>query len=184
MIPTPDWLSRQIVVDVETSGPTPRYWGVLQIGAVTLTGAAFEINVRLEADRQAQAEALRAIGLTEEQVRDFRWGVEPAVAAVAFDHWLEKLPCVGHGGRTTMWSDNPAFDWQFIHDLLWTYCGQNRLGYSARRIGDYFAGQNGYVSNESGWKSLRRTKHSHRAIDDARGNAEALRQLLGLEVPG
>lgn len=75
-------------------------------------------------------------------------------------------------------SDNPAFDWQWINDGCWRILGMNPFGHSARRIGDFWAGLNNDYWNSSRWKKLRVTKHTHYPVDDAMGNAEALRRML------
>ena len=78
----------------------------------------------------------------------------------------------------TTWSDNPAFDWQFVNGLMWQHFGSNRLGFSMRRIGDFYAGMQHNVRASSKWKKLRTGKHTHNALDDARGNAGALKKIL------
>jgi hypothetical protein len=91
----------------------------------------------------------------------------------AFWHWLMqfKKPWV-------MVSDNPAYDWQWINFYFWKYYGQNPLGHSARRIGDFYAGLNRDFWNASKWKRFRITQHTHRPVDDAMGNVEAFEHIL------
>lgn len=81
-------------------------------------------------------------------------------------------------GRATFVSDNPGFDfgWMSYHS---DEAGvDNVFGFSSRRIGDLAAGLSGDWRATSAWKRLRRTKHTHHPVDDAMGNAEALRSLL------
>ena len=61
----------------------------------------------------------------------------------------------------------------------------NPFGHSARRIGDLFAGFSRDVTKGSAWKRLRKTKHTHHPVDDARGNVEALLAMedMGLRFP-
>jgi hypothetical protein len=82
-------------------------------------------------------------------------------------------------------SDNPAFDAQFINYYLLRYCGSNPFGFSARRIGDLYAGWKGDATKSNDWKRLRKTKHTHHPVDDSRGNAEALLEMQrqGLKLP-
>ena len=91
-----------------------------------------------------------------------------------FDAWL-KEQCKGF--QPIFVSDNPAFDFPWInyhfHDLL----GRNPFGWSARRIGDYYAGLTNNWRNASKWKKLRITKHTHHPVDDAMGNAEAFKRM-------
>ena len=85
-------------------------------------------------------------------------------------------------GRPTMISDNPAYDWQWINFYFHKYLGHNPFGFSARRIGDFYAGmvRNWFRANE--WKRLRGTKHDHNPVHDALGNAEAFHRILKGEV--
>ncbi|MFL5729533.1 MAG: hypothetical protein ACJ75J_08630 [Cytophagaceae bacterium] len=73
-----------------------------------------------------------------------------------------------------MFPTNPAFDWQWINYYFHFYLGANPFGFSARRIGDMYAGMMKDLSKGSEWKKFRKTKHTHNPVDDAKGNAEAL----------
>ena len=81
-------------------------------------------------------------------------------------------------------SCNVAFDWQFINYYFHRFLGRNPFGFSGRRIGDLYAGLVKDASKASEWKKYRVTKHTHNPVDDARGNAEALRKFreLGLKI--
>lgn len=96
---------------------------------------------------------------------------------VAFEAWLKKV-C---RDRPVMVSDNPAFDWQWINFYFWRHLGRNPLGFSARRIGDFYAGLTGDFRNAGGWKRLRVTRHDHNPVHDAMGNAEAFARMLAGE---
>lgn len=93
-----------------------------------------------------------------------------------FDEWLGHFPY-----RYVFVSDNPAYDWQFINYYFHLFLGRNPFGHSARRIGDFYAGLTGSWGNTQRWKELRVTPHDHNPVHDARGNAEALRRILGGE---
>lgn len=80
--------------------------------------------------------------------------------------------------RLVFWSDNPAFDWQPLDRLLRSEGGKNPFGWSARRIGDLYAGLVRNPRHESRWKERRITPHTHHPVDDALGNAEALCSIL------
>jgi hypothetical protein len=97
-----------------------------------------------------------------------------------FAEWLAKLS----QGRPIFISDNPAFDWQFINYYFHRFVGRNPFGFSARRIGDLYSGLVRDASKASEWKKYRLTTHSHNPVDDAKGNAEALKKLkeLGLKI--
>ena len=113
-------------------------------------------------------------------------GVDPrrvrATKAVmeSFALWLEQ-----HAkGRAVFVSDNVAFDWQFINYYFHRFLGRNPFGFSGRRIGDLYAGLVKDASKATEWKRYRVTKHTHNPVDDARGNAEALKKFreLGLKI--
>ena len=92
-----------------------------------------------------------------------------------FDTWLREM--TGEE-RPRFVSDNPAFDWQWINDSFHRTLGRNPFGYSARRIGDFYAGLVGDFTDASSWKRLRITKHDHHPVHDAMGNLEAFYRLL------
>ena len=89
----------------------------------------------------------------------------------AFAGWLRKWD------RPTFMSDNPAYDWQWINFYFWKYGIDNPFGFSARRIGDYYAGLVGDFRAASNWKRLRVTKHDHNPVNDAMGNYEAFQRM-------
>jgi len=79
-------------------------------------------------------------------------------------------------------SDNNGFDWQFLNYYFWKFCNQNPFGHSSTNQGSLFKGmqKDTFVS----FKYLRKTKHDHNALNDCRGNAEALLEMkkLGLKI--
>ncbi|WP_197442953.1 3'-5' exonuclease family protein [Lignipirellula cremea] len=79
-------------------------------------------------------------------------------------------------------SDNNGFDWQFINWYFHHYIGKNPFGFSSTNLGSLYKGmqKDTFVN----FKHLRKTKHTHNPVDDARGNAEALLQMkeLGLKI--
>lgn len=91
----------------------------------------------------------------------------------AFRDWLAE-----QGERPIFISDNPAYDWQWINFYFHKYFGANPFGFSARRIGDFYAGLTGNFANHSNWKRLRVTPHDHNPVHDAQGNAEAFGRIL------
>lgn len=97
----------------------------------------------------------------------------------AFNGWLREV-C---DSRPVFVSDNPAYDWQWINHYFWRYLSRNPFGWSARRIGDYYAGLVGDWQETSKWKKLRITPHDHNPVHDALGNAEALHRLMAGERP-
>ena len=64
------------------------------------------------------------------------------------------------------------------------FLGRNPFGFSGRRIGDLYAGLVKDASKATEWKKYRVTAHTHNPVDDAKGNAEALKKFkeLGLKI--
>ncbi len=99
--------------------------------------------------------------------------------AVVFDDRLD---------RTFYGSTRPVSD-RFVPEALINYyfhrfLGRNPFGFSGRRIGDLYAGLVKDASKATEWKKYRVTAHTHNPVDDAKGNAEALRKFkeLGLKI--
>ena len=160
-------------LDVEADGPCSGLYSMLSFGLVPLDdpSRAFYIELAPITDRYVEG-ALKSCGFTREQTLAFT----PAKEAMAkFADWLAKEP---GQGRRVVWSDNPAFDWQFFNYYCHAYWGENPFGFSARRIGDLAAGLAGDPRDTSSWKRMRTVRHTHNALDDARGNAGALNIIL------
>jgi DNA polymerase III epsilon subunit-like protein len=167
------------IVDVEADGPIPAEFSMVCFGAVLFDerlDKTFYGQTRPISDR-FDPEALAISGFSREQHRGFD---EPETVMERFATWLEQ-----HSkGRPVFVSDNVAFDWQFINYYFHRFLGRNPFGFSGRRIGDLYAGlvRDAYKASE--WKQYRVTRHTHHPVDDARGNAEALRKFkqLGLKI--
>jgi DNA polymerase III alpha subunit (gram-positive type) len=168
-----------VIVDVESDGPIPAEFSMVCFGAVifddvlnqTFYGRTRPISERFN------PEALEVSGFSREQHVGFD---EPKSVMENFARWLEK----NSKGRSIFVSDNPAFDWQFINYYFHRFIGQNPFGFSARRIGDLYSGLVKDASKASEWKKYRITAHTHNPVDDAKGNAEALKKMkqLGLKI--
>src|SRR5690606_12597539 len=79
-------------------------------------------------------------------------------------------------------SDNNGFDWQFVNWYFHYFLGSNPFGFSSQNLGSLYKG---FVKDTfKNFKHLRRTKHTHHPVDDAKGNAEALLALReqGLKI--
>lgn len=164
----------EFIVDVEADGPCPGKYSMIALGCVCLqTGNTFLTYLCPISDAYIP-EALAVSGFTREETLKF---LSPSVAMQQFYDWIIQ----NSRGRAVFVSDNPAFDWQFVNYYFWKYLYKNPFGHSARRIGDFAAGLAGDWKQQSKWKSLRDTPHTHNPLDDALGNAEALRKLLDIK---
>lgn len=163
-------------IDVEADGPCPGLYSMLSFAVVPLDNPqrAFYTTLAPISDLYVP-EALAKSQFNREQSLEFT----PADVAMAkFKSWLANEP---DADRRVMWSDNPAFDWQFFNYYSHKYLGENAFGHSARRIGDYYAGLQNDRRQANKWKRLRTEKHTHNALDDARGNAGALLKMFDIE---
>ena len=168
-----------VIVDVESDGPIPAEFSMVSFGAVLFNDAldkTFYGKTRPISDRFVP-EALAISGFSREQHLSFD---DPKAAMESFASWLDQ-----HAkGRPVFVSDNVAFDWQFINYYFHRFLGRNPFGFSGRRIGDLYAGLVKDASKATEWKKFRVTKHTHNPVDDAKGNAEALKKFreLGLKI--
>lgn len=177
------------IVDVEATAATPISGVMTEFAAVhVVSGASFYGHLyrahphpenpaipvaELCADGNPVTDAFWALhsagGATAEASGDFPFNV-----AVALRDWVDAFDLK----RRTLVSDNNGFDAMWLNCFTDEEIGQLLFGHSSRRIGDFYAGQRQKWNDQSSWKRLRRTRHTHNPLDDARGNAEALRSLL------
>ena len=121
------------------------------------------------------SEALAVSGFSREETLQFD---EPAAVMRSFADWIS----ANVQGRPFFISDNNGFDWQFINWYFHHFTGANPFGHSSTNLGSLYKGM---VSDTfRSFKHLRKTKHTHHPVDDARGNAEALLQMKadGLKI--
>ncbi len=122
---------------------------------------------------------LREFGAVEYKTRATFHGHDSSYETfVAFWEWLKQW---WPNERIVFVADNPAYDWAPMHFYLMKHCAQNPFGWSARRIGDFYAGLVGDFNRSSEWKSLRVTPHDHNPVNDAMGNVEAFERMLNGE---
>ena len=159
-----------IVVDVESDGPIPGKFSMVCFGAVIVTP---ELNKTFYGKTKPISDlwipdALKISGFSREEHLEFD---KPEEVMLAFEKWLTE----NSNGKPVFWSDNPAFDWQFINYYFHKFLGKNPFGFSARRIGDIYCGMKMDSGLNSEWKrKYRISPHNHNPVSDARGNAEAL----------
>lgn len=156
-----------IMVDVEADGPIPGDYSLLAIGAIVVEPSlskTFYAELKPISDRWVP-EALQVGGFTREATLLFE---DPQVVMEHFAAWVE----AESKGRAYFISDNNGFDWQFINWYFHHFLGRNPFGHSSSNLGSLYKGlmKDTFVN----FKHLRQTTHTHHALDDARGNAEAL----------
>jgi DNA polymerase III epsilon subunit-like protein len=162
----------QFSFDVEADGPAPGLYSMVSIGIVRLDDLSQTFYATLKPISEKWIpEALAVSKFSREQCLGFE---DPQKVMQDLDAWVSSQ-C---SGRAVMWSDNPGFDWQFLNYYCHRYLGKNPFGHSCRRIGDFFAGLQGDPTQSQGWKKLRGERHTHNALDDARGNARAIGKIL------
>lgn len=164
-------LKNLIFVDCEANGKCPSMGQLTEFGAVAYPSKATFHGVLVERKPDPENPEFKvATGITFDEKEVFE----------KFDAWLQEM-CGEERPRFV--SDNPAFDWQWINDSFHRTLGKNPFGYSARRIGDFYAGLIGDFTDASSWKRLRVTKHDHHPVHDAMGNLEAFERLLKGDRP-
>ena len=166
-----------VMVDIEADGPIPGDYSMICFGAVIVEpglGRTFYGQLKPISDAFIP-EALAVSGFSREQCLEFD---HPKPVMERFRDWLKK----NGKGRCRFVSDNNGFDWQFINWYFHHFIGENPFGFSSTNLGSLYKGlQNDTFVN---FKHLRKTKHTHHPVDDAKGNAEALLQMkeLGLKI--
>jgi hypothetical protein len=159
-----------VMVDVESDGPIPGDFSMVSFGAVLVDGLlenSFYGKLKPISDNFVP-EALAVSGYSREETMTFE---EPKIVMENFRNWI-KANC---DTKPIFISDNNGFDWMFICWYFHHFIGENPFGYSSQNLGSLFKG---IVKNMSkNFKYLRKTKHTHNPVDDAKGNAEALLEL-------
>ena len=165
------------MVDVEADGPIPGDYSMVCFGAILVKPGleqSFYGQLRPISDKWIP-EALAVSGFSREQTLEFD---DPAMTMRRFADWLARES----DGRPHFISDNNGFDWQFINWYFQHFLEKNPFGHSSTNLGSLYKGQ--VQDTFKNFKHLRKTKHTHHPVDDARGNAEALLQMKadGLKI--
>jgi hypothetical protein len=160
-----------IVVDIEADGPIPGDYSMVCFGAIvvepslskTFYGKLKPISEKWE------PEALKISGFSREETLTFD---DPKIMMESFDLWLAE----NSQGRLIFVSDNNGFDWQFINWYFCHFLGKNPFGHSSMNLGSLYKGLE--KDTFKNFKHLRKTKHTHHPVDDAKGNAEAFLEMI------
>ena len=163
-----------IVVDVEADGPIPYKYSMVSFGAVIVEPSlskTFYGELKPISDEWIP-DALKVSGFTRDEHLLFN---DPKSVMIDFKNWIKS----NVNGSPIFISDNLAFDWQWINWYFHNFLGENPFGFSGRRIGDLYCGLKGDTRLNGEWKrKFRKTKHDHNPVNDAKGNAEALLELV------
>lgn len=155
------------MVDIESDGPIPGDYSMICFGAVLVEpelNKTFYGQLR-PISEQWLPDALQISGFSREETLSF---AEPQQVMQNFADWLARES----RGNPFFISDNNGFDWQFINWYFHHFLGHNPFGFSSTNLGSLYKGlERDMFTN---FKHLRKTRHTHHPVDDARGNAEAL----------
>jgi hypothetical protein len=167
-----------VMVDVESDGPIPGDYSMICFGAVIVDpklDKTFYGKLRPISGKYVD-EALKVSGFTREETLEFD---DPEKVMTDFRDWIY----VHRKGQPMFVSDNNGYDWQFINWYFHHFLGANPFGHSSTNLGSLYKGmvKDMFVN----FKHLRKTRHTHHPVDDARGNAEALLEMkenMGLKI--
>ncbi|PQO30031.1 exonuclease [Blastopirellula marina] len=167
-----------VMVDVESDGPIPGDYSMICFGAVLVeTGLARTFYGQLKPISEKWIpDALAVSGFSREETQQFD---KPVQTMQAFAEWLK----AESDGKPMFISDNNGFDWQFINWYFHHFLGGNPFGFSSTNLGSLYKGM--VQDTFKNFKHLRKTRHTHRPVDDAKGNAEALLTMkteMGLKI--
>ena len=162
-----------ISVDIEADGPVPGLYSMVSFGAVIIDDAGkfdktFFGKVKPISEKWIP-EALAVSGYSRETTLTFD---SPESVMKAFAEWIR----INSVGRPTFISDNNGFDWQFINYYFHAFTGNNPFGFSSTNLGSLYKGL--VKDSFKNFKHLRKTKHTHNPVDDAKGNAEAFYTIV------
>ncbi|MBO9731259.1 MAG: 3'-5' exoribonuclease [Chitinophaga sp.] len=167
-----------IMVDVESDGPIPGDFSMISFGAVLVNeqlNQTFYGQLKPISDKFIP-EALAVSGHSREATLQFE---DPATVMRNFKNWITSVS----KDRPMFISDNNGFDWMFICWYFHHFLGENPFGFSSQNLGSLYKGM--MKDTFTTFKHLRKTRHTHHPVDDAKGNAEALltmKREMGLKV--
>lgn len=167
-----------IMVDVESDGPIPGDYSMISFGAVRVDNTlnkTFYGKLKPISDKFIP-EALAVSGHSREETLTF---TDPRRVMLDFRTWINKVA----DDRPIFISDNNGFDWMFICWYFHHFVGENPFGFSSQNLGSLYKGIE--LDTFKNFKHLRKTRHTHHPVDDAKGNAEALltmKEEMGLKI--
>jgi hypothetical protein len=167
-----------IMVDVEADGPIPHTYSMVSFGAVIVDNnldKTFYGKLKPISDKWVP-EALAVSGFSRDETMQFD---DPVHVMQNFAEWIKEN---NEGKRPMFIADNNGFDWQWINWYFHEFTGNNPFGFSSTNLGSLYKGMEKSIFKN--FKHLRKTKHTHHPVDDAKGNAEALLAMkrMGLNI--
>lgn len=165
-------------MDIESDGHIPGDFSMISFGAVVVDhnlDKTFYGKLKPISDKWIP-EALAVSGHSREETLAFD---DPKEVMLRFAEWVK----LNSKGKAIFISDNNGFDWMFICWYFHHFIHENPFGHSSQNLGSLYKG----LVNDTfkNFKHLRKTKHTHHPVDDAKGNAEALLAMkneLNLEI--
>ena len=158
------------MVDIEADGPIPGDYSMVCFGAIVVEPSlekTFYGQLQPISEKWIP-EALAVSGFSRDETFEFD---DPKSVMKAFAKWVS----AESEGRPIFISDNNGFDWQFINWYFHHFLEKNPFGFSSVNLGSLYKGV--VRDTFKNFKHLRKTKHTHHPVDDARGNAEALLRI-------
>jgi len=162
-----------VMVDVEADGPAPGLYSMIALGAVIVEpqlNRTFHAQLKPVSEQWKPA-ALAVSGFSRAETLEFD---DADKVMPRFAVWLK----TNVTGRPMFISDNNGFDWQFVNWYFWRFADGNPFGHSSTNLGSLYKGF--AKDTRANFKHLRKTRHTHDPVDDARGNAEAMLAMKGM----
>ena len=167
-----------IVVDVEADGEIPNLYSMVCFGAVIVEPSlskSFYGAVKPISELW-KPEALAVSGITRKEHLGFE---DPYIVMNQFAEWIKNNSV----GKPVFISDNNGFDWQWINYYFHYFYRSNPFGFSSRRVGDLYCGMKMDCGKNAEWKKLlRKTRHTHNPVNDAKNNTEARRAMQKMRL--
>jgi Exonuclease len=185
-----------ISVDVEADGPIPGAYSLASLGACVAAVRAPDGRVEIiDPDQHTFYRELRPIsekwnddalaisGLTRAHLTET--GAEPPVAITEFVDWVDEV-AASFQAKPVFAAYPLGFDWQFAYYYMVMYAGRSPFGHAAHFDMKTAYAVHARVGVREATKSnmppalLGSRKHTHNALDDAKGQADLLAGLFGL----
>lgn len=164
----------KFVVDVEATGPCPGLYSMISFGIVLLEDPGVSYFSELMKPLPDSQYINEAMAVTKTDWYDMlEFGRDITEVMTETNDWILQN---NTDGRPMFFSDNNGFDWQFMNYYFHYAIGENPFGHSSTNINSVYKGMKHNMRKNC--KHLRKTKHTHHPVDDARGNAEALQAMI------